>query len=150
MGCARHFSPPEAARRWISLDIPRLRNQSSNRAKALFTCVVYTEESYPYDVITTWHHSHQCLTSPIFCPPTGSYFRLSMWPTSMTSLWRHLTINMWRHQYLSYWYSHCRARSASTPCLMTRWTPLVCPTPCSWTCRPATRRSAPSASTSSV
>ena len=45
MGLAQHLFHPEAARRWIVLDIARLRNQS-NLAKALFTCVVCTNHSY--------------------------------------------------------------------------------------------------------
>ena len=33
--------PPEAARRWISLDIPRLRNQSNRAKSTIHLCCVY-------------------------------------------------------------------------------------------------------------
>ena len=52
MGFARHFFPPEAARRWIALDIPRLRNQS-NRAKSMhYSLVLFYKHSNSTD---SWH-----------------------------------------------------------------------------------------------
>ena len=45
MGLARHFFPPEAARRWI---ISRDWGTNQIARKALFTCVVYTKYGYRY------------------------------------------------------------------------------------------------------
>ena len=45
----RTIFSPEATRRWISPDIPRLRNQSNRAKSTILTCVIYTKGCYEDD-----------------------------------------------------------------------------------------------------